>query len=85
MKDDLDHSHFAPHNVRFDVLHVCAKYQVAIYNSLTVMANVKVGRKQTNQPTNNQTVQTQYVCPQYKLRDIKARVSEPLLYCHIET
>ena len=46
-------SHFAPQNVRLDVIHMYAKYQVAICNRWIVMNNVKVGHKQTNRQGKN--------------------------------
>jgi len=50
--------------VRFQQMHMHAKYQVSICNGSKVMANVKVVLKQTNKQTNNvtdtQTGQKQY-------------------------
>ena len=59
-------------NVWFYKIHMYAKYQVSIYDSSKVMANIKVGRKhwQTNKTTDKETGQ-QTICPKYRLGDIK--------------
>ena len=71
--------HVCTQNVRLHEIHMHAKYEVSTCIISKVMANVKVGHKQTNRwPTNKQTGQKQYA-PQIYLERHKKGLSQGLI------